>query len=107
MPNKCSVPGCSGRGGFSFPSDPERRIKWRDAIKKTSWNPSAYSTVCESHFKPDDFTDTITAEQPISVRRRRRDLKPTAVPSIFSWSAIDVKPVANDWDNPESAHIQV
>ena len=86
MPNKCSVSGCSGRGGFSFPpaSDPERRTKWKGAIK-ISWDPSAWSTVCDLHFKPEDFKDSIRAEEP--AKKRRRVLKFTAVPSIFSWSA--------------------
>ena len=81
MPNKCSVPGCSGRGGFSFPSDPEQKIKWKAAIK-ISWDPSAWSTVCDSHFKPEDFKDSIRAQEPEPAKKRRRVLKSTAVPSI-------------------------
>ena len=58
MPNKCSVPECSGRGGFSFPSEPEQRLKWKEAIK-ISWTPTAWSTVCDHHFQPDDFIESI------------------------------------------------
>ena len=36
MPNKCSVPKCSGRGGFTFPSDPEKRLEWKTEVK-ISW----------------------------------------------------------------------
>ena len=92
MPNKCSVPECSGRGGFSFPSDPKQRLKWREAIK-ISWTPTAWSTVsvCDSHFKPDDFKDIIRAEEP--AKKRRRVLKSTAVPSLFSWSWSSVESI--------------
>ena len=38
MPNKCSVPGCSGRGGsgsgFQFPSDPDLRQRWIKAVNR-------------------------------------------------------------------------
>ena len=80
MPNKCSVPECSGRGGFTFPSDPEKRLKWKTAVK-ISWDPSVWSTVCESHFKPEDFKESIRAEEP--AKKRRRVLELTAVPSIY------------------------
>ena len=92
MPNKCSVPECSGRGGFSFPSDPGQRLKWKEAIKIT-WTPTAWSTVCDYHFKPDDFKDSIRAEEP--VKKRRRVLKSSAVPSIFTWCVDDAPEVVD------------
>ena len=73
MPTTCVVPGCGGLGGFSFPKDPELNVKWRTAVKKhvaapggaggplVLWKPSASSRVCHSHFKPDDFKETLTS----------------------------------------------
>ena len=89
MPNKCIVRGCNGRGGFTFPSDPELNSKWQSAINRAtatpstsstvSWIPTMYSTVCESHFKQDDFKGSIAPEG----QRTRRVLKKNVVPSIF------------------------
>ena len=94
MPNKCSVLGCYGRGGFSFPpkSDTGRRQKWKEVIK-ISWDPSSYSTVCEFHFKPEDFKDSIRADNAVEpAKKKRRVLKSTVVPSIFSWPPVKVDP---------------
>ena len=88
MPNQFSVPKCSGRGGFSFlsdPEDPEQRLKWKEAIKIT-WTPTAWSTVCVSHLKPDDIKDSIRGRAEEPAKKRRRVLKSTAVPSIFNVS---------------------
>ena len=59
----------------------------RQSRYQLSWTPTAWSTVCDSHFKPDDFKNSIRAEEP--VKKRRSVLKSTAVPSIFTWSAVD------------------
>ena len=70
MPAPCVVPGCpgTGPGSFNFPSDAELNLKWRTAIRKEissepqktlSWKPSEYSRVCGSHFKPDDFRESL------------------------------------------------
>ena len=104
MPNKCVVPGCCGRGGFCFPSDTELSLKWQAAIKREGpstsaatststaatsgskgalWKPSIYSTICDSHFKPEDFKECYEAEP----KKRKRRLKDNAIPSVFSWSA--------------------
>ena len=37
MPSKCVVEGCSNRGGFSFPKDPELNLKWCIAINVPLW----------------------------------------------------------------------
>ena len=89
MPNKCSVLGCRGRGGFSFPTDPEQSLEWQGAIKRDKnneslWKPSPWATVCESHFKTEDFKESYVAAE--SDKKRRRVLKSTAVPSVFAWS---------------------
>ena len=90
MPNnKCSVFGCSGRGGFGFPTDPEQSLKWQSAIKRdkhneSMWKPSTWATVCESHFKTEDFRESYATTE--SAKKGRRVLKAMAVPSVFSWS---------------------
>ena len=87
MPNKCVVRRCDGRGGFTFPSDPELRSEWLSAIRRSSattssWKPTPYSTVCESHFKPEDFASALPEG-----KRKRRVLWKGAVPSVFQSSS--------------------
>ena len=69
MPAPCVVPGCDGTdpGRYQFPKDPELNRKWRIAIKREGasgsqpWKPSEYSRVCGTHFKPDDFRETLAS----------------------------------------------
>ena len=84
MPGNCVVRGCGGRGGFSFPSEPKLRLKWKIAIKRENWDPSTYSVVCADHFVADDYRETLAAScsRNLSVRRY---LKKEAVPSVFPW----------------------
>lgn len=62
MPSCCCVPGCSTRGGLSFPKDEALKKQWIIAIKKYSnvnkhklWSPHPRSVVCHLHFKDEDF----------------------------------------------------
>ena len=34
MPNYCSVPGCTEKGGHSFSNDDAMRLKWKVAIRR-------------------------------------------------------------------------
>ena len=57
----CCVPQCHERGGHTFPSDSEQRLRWIRAIKRLDevtlkdWEPTPTAIVCKSHFKPDDY----------------------------------------------------
>ena len=60
MPSGCVVPGCTRGAGFKFPSNPELRQRWIEAVNRqlgdgTPWEPSQSSKVCAAHFRHDDF----------------------------------------------------
>ncbi|XP_052213324.1 uncharacterized protein LOC127849625 [Dreissena polymorpha] len=83
----CCVPFCSRKGRHKFPKDKQRQAAWVQAIRRVKtkfeiWTPSEYSYVCENHFTEDDY-HTITYA---GNERRKRALRKTAVPSIFSWT---------------------
>ena len=67
MPTCCCVPGCSTRGGLSFPKDQRLRKLWIVEIKRNSdesrfkhWCPQAHSVVCHKHFRDEDFISVTT-----------------------------------------------
>ena len=89
MPTYCAVPLCKGSGGFKFPTDPDLNFKWRVAIKrfgkkKSLWKPSPHSTVCAKHFTSDDYKEPLVSYAHLS-GRKRLDLRPNAVPSVFEF----------------------
>ena len=94
MARYCSVPGCEGTDGFRYRTDPQLRRQWQAAIKRVEpgtdslWEPKDHSVVCHSHFSTDDFKTPVFSTASVGARRRRY-LKPTAVPSIFSNSSRD------------------
>lgn len=69
MPSLCAVPGCSKRGGHTFPKDEVIRKKWVIAIKRLSnkpsktklWMPSDKDVVCYDHFEPTDYKIGLTS----------------------------------------------
>ncbi|XP_061167395.1 uncharacterized protein LOC133176262 [Saccostrea echinata] len=89
MPTCCCVPGCSTRGGLSFPREERIRKLWIRAIRRNDeditykhWTPQPFSVVCHKHFREEDFTsETQHGTEPL-----RRQRKPDAVPSIFPWT---------------------
>ena len=56
MPNYCSVPGCTEKGGHSFPIDAAMRLKWKVAIRridpetKKLWEPEFFSAFFKELF---------------------------------------------------------
>jgi hypothetical protein len=89
MPTLCCVPNCSNRGGFKFPNDKKLNLAWRVAIrredeKKRLWKPKKGSKVCYLHFKAEDFK-AVEIES-IGGAWKRKNLKPDAIPSVFSHS---------------------
>ncbi|XP_062597074.1 THAP domain-containing protein 6-like [Saccostrea cucullata] len=89
MPTCCCVPGCSTRGGLSFPKEEKIKKLWIRAIRRNDediaykhWTPQPFSVVCHKHFREEDFTcETQHGTEPL-----RRQRKPEAVPSIFPWT---------------------
>ena len=71
---RCAVPDCShykrfapcGPGaGFQFPTDPEVRQRWIEAVRRhislhlvddgTEWEPPKHAKMCAAHFRKEDF----------------------------------------------------
>ena len=63
---------------FRLPKDPERRKIWIHKIRRENWTPTETTVICYKHFALDDF------EAPAE-HRKKRDLKRTATPSVFSY----------------------
>ncbi|CAJ0953123.1 unnamed protein product, partial [Ranitomeya imitator] len=59
----CAIFGCKnrrhkgcGKHFFRFPmKDPERLIKWIEAVQRDNWKPSIHSKVCSDHFTERDY----------------------------------------------------
>ncbi|KAG2462344.1 THAP4 protein, partial [Polypterus senegalus] len=56
----------------------ERLTKWKEAVRRESWTPNKYSFLCSNHFTPDCFESRHDDQH--------RQLKATAVPTIFDFS---------------------
>ena len=89
MGRRCVAAGCSNTHSDSismhkFPKDPELRKKWEKQVQRTRerWSATENSFLCSEHFEADCFeVDSMLAEQ-MGLKKRRR-LKPDAVPTIF------------------------
>ena len=91
MPQNCCVPGCTKKVSeengvkISFHKFPENRKlfrKWIVAIRRDvgkQFRITDHTRVCSRHFKSSDYLT--------SLARRKKNLKPTAVPSIFFYEA--------------------
>ena len=83
MPN-CIVKGCSNRHGFTFPKDPDLRLRWVLAIRRNIlFNPSRGAKVCHEHFRDTDIKPPLVA---VAGTRIKRALYPGRIPSIFPWT---------------------
>ena len=69
---------------FKFPRDPALRKEWIKQVQRTraSWNPTDNSSLCSEHFTADCFEADATLASTFGIRKRRR-LKPGAIPTIF------------------------
>ncbi|KAE8752186.1 hypothetical protein FOCC_FOCC000979 [Frankliniella occidentalis] len=81
MPRKCNVPNCSSSSYrqpdmcfVGFPTKPDVREKWLQAIGRESWIPKPHHRICQLHFKDCDWLDKTS---------RAKRLKSSAVPSLF------------------------
>ena len=89
MVNRCLADGCSNEPSdkvslYKFPKDPSLRAQWEKQVQRTraKWKASKNSFLCSEHFTPNSFeVDSQLAAQ-FGIKKRRR-LKPGAVPSIF------------------------
>lgn len=97
MPSSCCVPLCTQRGGkdsnvsfHEFPYNrPEVFSVWLQKIRRDFVPKKRVSLVCSNHFTADDYyTDDVrnrigTHSRAGRRSRKKKVLKPTAVPSIF------------------------
>lgn len=89
MVRRCVAAGCSNTHSHNvsmhqFPKDPELRLKWEKQVQRTrdKWRATDNSFLCSDHFEADCFNvDSVLAEQ--MGLKKRRTLKPDAVPTIF------------------------
>jgi len=63
---------------FRFPKDPARRKLWQRNVRRDKWVPTKNSVICSKHFQNEDF-------QPTAEHRQKRELKQTALPTIFDF----------------------
>ena len=90
MPSSCCVPDCSKKGCrdedgskvsfYKFPDEKVMRKKWIHAIRRDegkNFQITKWTKVCSRHFRQYDFIKTLSG---------RRDLRPDAVPSLFTWT---------------------
>ena len=96
----CSMPYCSAYGCFNssardsrlsffkFPLHCPAELKqWIHNCGRAGWKPSKYNTLCSAHFEEKcievDMYVQLMGQDP-KKQRRRRQLKPGAIPTIFS-----------------------
>lgn len=84
MVKHCCVVGCHNtykKGSdiqfYRFPTDPERRSKWVNAVSREGWTPLEYSWICSKHFT--------------SGTKSNNPLAPNYVPTIFNHVESPVK----------------
>ena len=90
MPIRCVAGGCSntykeGVSFFNFPKERPRRRIWISKVQTTraKWTPTEHSKLCSAHFTDDCFETEVALASSMGINRRKR-LRPTAVPSLFS-----------------------
>ena len=92
----CSALGCNNRhkssiknqelSFFSFPVNRHEGNLWIKNCGRVGWKPSRFNRICSAHFEEACFEVDMYVElmgQDPTKRRRRRTLKPGAVPTIF------------------------
>uniref|UniRef100_A0A1X7TY70 THAP-type domain-containing protein n=1 Tax=Amphimedon queenslandica TaxID=400682 RepID=A0A1X7TY70_AMPQE len=88
MPIRCVAGGCSnsykGVSFLNFPNEQPRRI-WISKVQTTraKWTVTEHSKLYSAHFTDDYFETELALYASMGIDRRKR-LKPTAVPSLFS-----------------------
>ena len=81
MVNKCAAPNCSVRyhlSSFHFPKDKEMYDRWKKAVPRDNWVPTANSVLCEKHFLPTDFK-----EERVDVNKARKRCRGVALNRKF------------------------
>ena len=89
MVYRCVAAGCSNTSSSSttlhkFPKDPELRLEWVKQVlrNRTKWRATNYSYLYSDHFSEDCFEAEASLSAQFGIKRRRK-LKPGAIPSIF------------------------
>ena len=90
MVNRCVAVGCSNTPSdrvslFKFPRDPAVRKQWEKQVQRTraQWKATEHSCLCSEHFAAEDFERDTAIAATFGIKKKRR-LKPSAVPTIFS-----------------------
>lgn len=90
MVNRCVAAGCSNTPSdrvslFKFPKERALRAQWEKQVQRTraQWKATENSFLCSEHFTEDSFEVDSALASTFGMKKRRR-LKPGAVPSIFS-----------------------
>ena len=94
MVNRCVAAGCSNTPSdrvslFKFPKDRVLRAQWEKQVQRTraQWKATEHSCLCSEHFTEDSFEVDSALASSFGMKKRRR-LKPGAVPSIFIRSQV-------------------
>ena len=89
MVNKCVAAGCSNVSSgnislFKFPNDPALRRQWEKQVQRTraEWKATEHSYLCSEHFTSDCFEADTAIAATFGIKKRKR-LKPNAIPTIF------------------------
>ena len=89
MVNKCVAAGCSNVSSahvslFKFPTDPLLRRQWEKQVQRTraDWKATEHSHLCSEHFTSDCFEYDTAIAATFGMKKRKR-LKPGAIPTIF------------------------
>ena len=87
----CMVIGClsmSGREKIKYGSSPlpkslEIRTKWLEIIDRPDYQFVHQARVCHKHFRKDDFLSNSENIDSRGREKKRKTLKPTAIPSLY------------------------
>lgn len=95
MVNRCVATGCSNTPSdhvsmFKFPKDRVLRAQWEKQVQRTraQWKATENSFLCSDHFTEDSFEVDSALASSFGIKKRRQ-LKPGAVPSIFKRLAVE------------------
>ncbi|KAK3872347.1 hypothetical protein Pcinc_022564 [Petrolisthes cinctipes] len=88
-----------GKGGHTFPQDPEMAKIRVLAVRRQDWSPSKFSVVCKKHFSPEDYQNTDS-------KKIQQKLKKTAVPSYFKWTICPSSAESNSKATEEAVRSQ-
>ena len=78
----CTVNGCFSTTGRRFPTDVKLREKWLESLNRSDQKYTPNSVICLKHFCESDFVPDSENIDSQGRKRKRKRLKPTAVPRL-------------------------